>query len=183
MGIFLGSEGKMNSVIRAKKLARLYWVRAFIIMTVSKSCRFNKDQLSVLTKKQVRKRFEYSRKKAIGMSRWWSLFRLQAASLLIFFRFSEWVSRLQSRAWSFSCIARFLRRTKKKERLLVVSLLVSKSIFSPWSFCSKKNLGSVRNKTIETMIDQILILLLLLLFFFCRKMCLVRTKGQIGSPK
>ena len=30
------------------------------------------------------------------------------------------VSRLQSRAWSFACHGRFVRRTKKKERLLVV---------------------------------------------------------------
>ena len=32
------------------------------------------------------------------------------------------VLRLQSRAWSFLCLARFARRTKKKERLLVVSI-------------------------------------------------------------
>ena len=37
----------------------------------------------------------------------------------IFFRASP-VSRLQSRAWSFACLGRFARRTKKKERLLVV---------------------------------------------------------------
>ena len=30
------------------------------------------------------------------------------------------VSGLQSRAWSFACLERFVRRTKKKERLLVV---------------------------------------------------------------
>ena len=30
------------------------------------------------------------------------------------------VSRLQSRAWSFACLGRFARRTKKRERLLVV---------------------------------------------------------------
>ena len=30
------------------------------------------------------------------------------------------VSRLQSRAWSFACLGRFARRTKEKERLLVV---------------------------------------------------------------
>ena len=30
------------------------------------------------------------------------------------------VSRIQSRAWSFACLRRFARRTKKKERLLVV---------------------------------------------------------------
>ena len=30
------------------------------------------------------------------------------------------VSRLQSRAWSFACLARFARRTKNKERVLVV---------------------------------------------------------------
>ena len=30
------------------------------------------------------------------------------------------VSRPQSRAWSFACLGRFTRRTKKKERLLVV---------------------------------------------------------------
>ena len=30
------------------------------------------------------------------------------------------VSRLQSCAWSFACLGRFDRRTKKKERLLVV---------------------------------------------------------------
>ena len=30
------------------------------------------------------------------------------------------VSRLQSRAWSFACLGRFARRTKKEERLLVV---------------------------------------------------------------
>ena len=30
------------------------------------------------------------------------------------------VSRLQSRAWSFTCVRRFARRTKKKERLLVL---------------------------------------------------------------
>ena len=30
------------------------------------------------------------------------------------------VSRLQSRAWSFACLVRSARRTKKKERLLVV---------------------------------------------------------------
>ena len=29
-------------------------------------------------------------------------------------------ARLQSRAWSFACLARFTRRTKIKERLLVV---------------------------------------------------------------
>ena len=29
-------------------------------------------------------------------------------------------SRFQSRAWSFACLGRFARRTKKKERLLVV---------------------------------------------------------------
>ena len=57
---------------------------------------------------------------------------------MIFFRFSEGsarefdrratkprdarneVSRLQSRVWLFACLARFARRTKKKERLLVV---------------------------------------------------------------
>ena len=38
----------------------------------------------------------------------------------LFFRASP-VSRLQSRAWSFTCLARFARWTKKKERLLVVS--------------------------------------------------------------
>ena len=39
------------------------------------------------------------------------------------------VLRLQSRAWSFLCLARFAWRTKKKERLLVVlifSLLTNK---------------------------------------------------------
>ena len=36
----------------------------------------------------------------------------------VFFR--ACLSRLQSRAWSFACLARFARRTKKKERLLVV---------------------------------------------------------------
>ena len=39
------------------------------------------------------------------------------------------VWRFQSRAWSFLCLARFARRTKKKERLLVVlifSLLTNK---------------------------------------------------------
>ena len=39
------------------------------------------------------------------------------------------VLRLQSRAWSFLCLARFARRTKKKERLLVAlifSLLTNK---------------------------------------------------------
>ena len=30
------------------------------------------------------------------------------------------VSRLQSRAWSFACLRRFVRRTKNKERLLIV---------------------------------------------------------------
>ena len=30
------------------------------------------------------------------------------------------ISRLQLRAWSFACLGRFARRTKKKERLLVV---------------------------------------------------------------
>ena len=35
----------------------------------------------------------------------------------LFFRASS-VSRLQSRVWSFSSLARFRRRTKKKERLL-----------------------------------------------------------------
>ena len=30
------------------------------------------------------------------------------------------ISSLQSRAWSFACLGRFARRTKKKERLLVV---------------------------------------------------------------
>ena len=35
-------------------------------------------------------------------------------------------SRLQSHAWSFSCLARFARRTKKKERLLVVSTIETK---------------------------------------------------------
>ena len=30
------------------------------------------------------------------------------------------VSRLQSRAWSFACLERFARRTKKKEKMLVV---------------------------------------------------------------
>ena len=30
------------------------------------------------------------------------------------------VTRLQSRAWSFSCLARFPRRNKKKGRLLIV---------------------------------------------------------------
>ena len=38
---------------------------------------------------------------------------------LLFFRASP-VSGLQSRAWSFACLARFARCTKKKERLLVV---------------------------------------------------------------
>jgi len=37
----------------------------------------------------------------------------------LFFRASP-VSRLQSRAWSFASLGRFARRTKKKERLLVV---------------------------------------------------------------
>ena len=32
------------------------------------------------------------------------------------------VLRLQSRAWSFLCLARFARRTKTKERLRVVSI-------------------------------------------------------------
>ena len=35
------------------------------------------------------------------------------------------VSRLQSRTWSFACLGRFARRTKKKERLLVVYFLCS----------------------------------------------------------
>ena len=35
----------------------------------------------------------------------------------LFFRTSSF-SRLQSRVWSFSSLARFPRRTKKKERLL-----------------------------------------------------------------
>ena len=38
---------------------------------------------------------------------------------LVFLRASL-VSRLQSRAWSLACLARFARCTKKKERLLVV---------------------------------------------------------------
>ena len=33
------------------------------------------------------------------------------------------ILRLQSRAWSFACLGRFARRTKKKERLLVVYIL------------------------------------------------------------
>ena len=35
-------------------------------------------------------------------------------------------SCLQSHAWSFSCLARFARRAKKKERLLVVSTIETK---------------------------------------------------------
>ena len=38
------------------------------------------------------------------------------------------VSRHQSRAWSFACLGRFARRTKKKERLLVVYAWVSKNL-------------------------------------------------------
>ena len=47
------------------------------------------------------------------------------------------VSRHQSRAWSFACLGRFARRTKKKERLLVVYAWVSKNLKvmgSPHSF-------------------------------------------------
>ena len=39
----------------------------------------------------------------------------------LFFRASP-VSRLQSRAWSFACLGRCARRTKHKERLLVVQI-------------------------------------------------------------
>ena len=54
---------------------------------------------------------------------------------LFFFRFSKGSARaraakprdarnaLKSRAWSFACLARFARRTKKKERLLLVKAL------------------------------------------------------------
>ena len=38
------------------------------------------------------------------------------------------VSRLQSRAWSFACLGGFARRTKKKERLLVVYLRANAKI-------------------------------------------------------
>ena len=46
------------------------------------------------------------------------------------------VSRLQSRAWSFACRGRFARRTKKRERLLVVwvSLLVGDLWVGAYSF-------------------------------------------------
>ena len=40
----------------------------------------------------------------------------------LFFRASP-ISRLQSHAWSFACLARFVRWTKKKERLLVVKYI------------------------------------------------------------
>ena len=71
----------------------------------------------------------------------WFDFQLDCQQSLFFFRFSKgsararerWaakprdarnksspVSRSQSRAWSFACLGRFARRTKKKERLLVV---------------------------------------------------------------
>ena len=40
------------------------------------------------------------------------------------------VSRLQSRAWSFACLRRFARRTKKKERLVVVYPLISHNAFN-----------------------------------------------------
>ena len=40
------------------------------------------------------------------------------------------VSRLQSRAWSFACLRRFARRTKKTERLVVVYLLICHNAFN-----------------------------------------------------
>ena len=51
--------------------------------------------------------FSFHAKKSLDRERW-----------SLFFPASP-VSRLQSRAWSFACLARFARRTKKKERLLV----------------------------------------------------------------
>ena len=39
------------------------------------------------------------------------------------------VSPLQSRAWSFACLRRFAQRTNKKERLLVVCLLIRHEAF------------------------------------------------------
>ena len=39
------------------------------------------------------------------------------------------VSPLQSRAWSFVCLRRFAQRTNKKERLLVVYLLIRHEAF------------------------------------------------------
>ena len=51
------------------------------------------------------------------------------------FLVSPHVSRLQSRTWSFSCLARFTRRTKKNKRLLKVftvrlHIFVSRAFFS-----------------------------------------------------
>ena len=61
---------------------------------------------------------------------WINILTVDCEQTLFFFRFSKRlahahqraspVSRLQSRAWSFACLGRFARRTKKKERLLVV---------------------------------------------------------------
>ena len=48
------------------------------------------------------------------------------------------VSRLQSSAWSFACLGRFARRTKKKERLLVVycPLNQREKLQKAWAFVS-----------------------------------------------
>ena len=50
------------------------------------------------------------------------------------------VSRLQSRAWSFSWLARFAQQTKKKERLFVV---YQSSTLYNMDTCVKRTLGSV----------------------------------------
>ena len=43
--------------------------------------------------------------------------------------------RLQSRAWLFACVARFARRTKRKERLLVVYFQCI------WLLCNSRGIG------------------------------------------
>ena len=65
---------------------------------------------------------------------------LNCEQSLFFFRFSEGSARLQSRAWSFACIAQFARWTKKKVRLLVVYITFRASCLLRvmWTiFCSE----------------------------------------------
>ena len=89
-------------------------------------------QFSILVSPRIKTTFFCSDTQA-DIIYWYECVNLDCEKPLFFFRFSKgsaragerWaakprVSRLQSRAWSFACLGRFGRRTKKKERLLVV---------------------------------------------------------------
>ena len=109
------------------------WKRGLIL--VLRTCKTHEWRKTKGTNKSAQKNLENERceteEKFTG-----SYTEVDYEQSLFFFRFNEGsvrsresretraaafpVSCLQSRAWSFACLARFDRRTKKKERLLVV---------------------------------------------------------------